>query len=255
MNPVPPQSYVDSEYIHKQTLPPTPQNTCRVPFLQLAKNILVKIEKDFSTKFWGKSWHFFWIALQTTKYDDRSAWPRLSLPRFHPDFYVPKNSPTLPPCGQGWARSSGQLHVTSPRENPWQIPSQWITTLQVNKETEFWELIPYAGKPILSMDQYKKNNLRYFVIKSSVSWHSAPWRHNLFLLTSFSVQHVVANKQNLCVCKIPKTIHFFKHTWKIWNLFPGVQEGIVIAFKNHLSQRLFNCRLSHTEEICFINNI
>lgn len=113
--------------------PQLPQNTCRVPFLQLAKNILVKIEKDFSTKFWGKSWHFFWIALQTTKYDDRSAWPRLSLPRFHPDFHVPKNSPTLPPCGQGWARSSGQLHVTSPRENPWQIPSQWITTLQVKK--------------------------------------------------------------------------------------------------------------------------
>lgn len=52
MNPVPPQSYADSKYIHKQNPPPlVHQNTCRV--LQLAKNISVKIEKDFSTKFWG----------------------------------------------------------------------------------------------------------------------------------------------------------------------------------------------------------
>lgn len=129
------------------------------------------------------------------------------------------------------------------------------TTLQVKKEAKFWELSPYAGKPISSMDQYNKNNLRYFVIKSSVSWRSAPWRHNLFLLTSASVQHVLANQQNLHVCKMLKTIHFFKHkcTWKFGNLFPRVQEET--EFKNDLSHRLFHCCLSHTEEICFINNI
>lgn len=49
--------------------------------------------------------------------------------------------------------------ATSLSENPREIASQWIITLQVKKETEFWELGPYAEKAILSVDQYKKNKI------------------------------------------------------------------------------------------------
>lgn len=144
--------------------------------------------------------------------------------------------------------------ATSLSENPREIASQWIITLQVKKETEFWELGPYAEKAILSMDQYKKNKISCDQVFSIVMLLSLKAQSTS---APFSVQHVFANKQNLCVCKMPKTIHFFKRKriWKIGNLFPGVQEATEIEFKNHLSHRLFHCCLSHAEEICFINNV
>lgn len=43
------------QQVHSQTHPPRSSNTCRIPFLRLAKNILVKIEKDFPTKISGGS--------------------------------------------------------------------------------------------------------------------------------------------------------------------------------------------------------
>lgn len=54
MNPVPLQSYADSKHIHKHP-PPPPSSSKHVQSpISTAKNILVKIEKDFSTKIWGK---------------------------------------------------------------------------------------------------------------------------------------------------------------------------------------------------------